>query len=160
MKKIVVSRLGAGAAVVAAAAFVFVGPAYAAPASDHTASPTTLDACGYFVGTQTVTSDKTTNGVETQHGTWSGVSNNYTNIPVASLGTVQGAFTQVITTDASGTTMGTETFTSNAGKIDQVFSYGALVVGGFSVTVTATRDLAFLTSDTNGSCYTGIVPRP
>ena len=158
MKKIVVSRLGAGAAVVAVAAFAFVGPAYAAPASDHPSSPTTLDACGYFVGTQTVTSDKTTNGVETQHGTWSGVSNNYYNTPVASLGAVQGAFTQVITTDASGNFTGTETFTSNAGKIDQVFSYS--VVGGFSVTVTATRDLAFMTSDTNGGCYTGTFPRP
>ena len=160
MKKIVVSRVGAGAAVVAAAAFAFVGPAYAAPASGHPSNSTTLDACGYFVGTQTVTSDKTTNGVETQHGTWSGVINNYFNPPVASLGTVQGAFTQITTTDTSGTVTGTETFTSNAGKIDQVFSYGPSVVGGFSVTVTATRDLAFLTSDTNGGCYTGIVPRP
>ena len=159
MKKIVVSRLGAGAAVVAAAAFAFAGPAYAAPASDHPSSPTTLDACGYFVGTQTVSSDKTTNGVETQHGTWSGVSNNYSNIPDASLGAVQGAFTQVITTDASGTTMGTETFTSNAGKIDQFFNYDASA-NAWSVAVTATRDLAFLTSDTNGGCYTGIVPRP
>ena len=74
--------------------------------------------------------------------------------------TVQGAFTQVITTDTSGTVTGTETFTSNAGKIDQVFSYGPLVVGSFRVTVTATRDLAFLTSDTNGNCYTGTFPRP
>ncbi len=159
MKKIVVSRVGAGAAAVAAAAFAFVGPASAAPASDHTSSSTTLDACGYFVGTQTVSSDKTTNGVETQHGTWSGVNNNYSNTPVASLGTVQGAFTEVITTDTSGNVTGTETFTSNAGKIDQVFSSGPSV-GGFSVTVTATRDLAFLTSDTNGNCYTGTFPRP
>ena len=45
-------------------------------------------------------------------------------------------------------TQGTESFTSNAGKIDQTFSYGPDVVGGFSGAVTVTRDLSFLTRAT------------
>jgi hypothetical protein len=132
--------------------------------SPKTGSSTTLDACGYFVGTQTASDDSqsVSGGVisETQHGTWTGVENDYVFTPVASLGKVQGAFTEVTQTAADGTVTGTESFTSNAGKIDQTFTYGPSVPGGFIVTVTATRDLAFLTSSTNGNCYSGPFPRP
>jgi hypothetical protein len=139
-----------------------LGRAGAAPSK--TGSSTTLDACGYFVGTQVASNDSTSmsNGVtyDTQHGTWTGVENNYGFGPVASLGDVHGAFTEVTQTAADGTVTGTESFTSNAGKIDQTFTYGSAVPGTFDVSVTATRDLAFLTSDTNGNCYSGPFPRP
>ncbi|MEO6858201.1 MAG: hypothetical protein ABI323_06395 [Solirubrobacteraceae bacterium] len=62
-----------------------------------------------------------TNG---RNGTWTGVENNSVFTPVASLGDVHGAFTEVTQTTADGTTSGTETFTSNAGKIDQAFTTG------------------------------------
>jgi hypothetical protein len=155
----------AAAAASGLALLVAAGTAGADPGHgfNKTGSSTTLDACGYFIGTQTPSNDSTntSNGVmsETQHGTWTGVENNYVFTPVASLGDVHGAYTEVTQTTADGTTTGTETFTSNAGKIDQAFSYGPSVPGYFSVTVTATRDLAFLTSDTNGNCYSGPFPR-
>lgn len=126
-----------------------------------TPQQTTLDACGYFYGYQTATETSTdSTGATTQKGQWTGVWNNYVNTLVASLGNVQGSFTETTSTDTLGNVTGTEEFQSNAGKIDQTFTYGPSVPGGFSVTVTATRDLSFLTSDTNGHCYTGPFPRP
>jgi hypothetical protein len=133
--------------------------AFASPAHGTTSS-TTLDACGYFTGEQTPANSKTDGATTTERGTWTGVSNNYVNTPVASLGKVQGAFVETSTTDSNGNVTGTESFTSNAGKIDQTFTYGPDVPGGFSVSVVATRDLSFLTSDTDGQCYTGPFPRP
>jgi hypothetical protein len=155
MKKVVISAtviaaLGAGGTVDAAFA--------SNPHSDQ--ASTTLDACGYFIGTQTAAHSATAGSSTTEEGQWSGVLNNYSLTPVASLGDVHGAYRETTTTDANGNTTGIESFTSNAGKIEQTFTYGPGVVGGFNVTVTATRDLAFLTSDTNGGCYQGPVPRP
>ena len=126
-------------------------------------SSTTLDACNYFVGTETSSNSKestTDEGATTvsERGTWVGVSNNYGGGQVASLGTVKGSYYKVTTTDADGSVSGTETFNSGAGKIDQTFSFSGAT--GWVVSVTATRDLAFLTSDTNGSCYSGEFPRP
>lgn len=146
----------------ATAATLGIGGSTQAFASNpHNApSGTTLDACGYFVGTQTAAHSDTTGSTTTETGQWSGVTNNYVFTPVASLGNVHGAYKETTTTDANGNVTGTESFTSNAGKIDQTFTYGPDVVGGFSVSVTATRDLSFLTSDTNGNCYTGPFPRP
>src|SRR3954453_1283527 len=131
-----------------------------APNPHNTSSSTTLDACGYFIGTQSPAHTDTSGSTSTEKGQWSGVTNNYVFTPVASLGNVHGAYQETTTTDANGNVTGTESFTSNAGKIDQTFAYGPDVPGGFSVTVTATRDLSFLTSDTNGNCYTGPWPRP
>lgn len=150
-------------AAVAAAAVAAAVPAYAVNETpgQKISSPTTLDACGYFVGMQTANVTSTgTDGSSTEKGTWVGVDNNYVGSPVASLGTVQGSFVQTTTTDGAGTTTGTEIFRSNAGQITQTFTYGPTVPGGFVVSVTATRDLSFLTSDTNGQCYTGAFPRP
>ena len=138
-------------------------PAFAANDNGtKTGDSTTLDACGYFVGTQTASESKeyTSDGVKynTERGTWTGISNNYNGGPVASLGTVKGSYSESTTTDANGIVTGTEHFNSNAGKIDQTFSYNP--VSGWTVSVEATRDLSFLTSDTNGHCYTGAFPRP
>ncbi len=149
----------------AAVPLALTGAAGAAPVADHTSSMTTLDACGYFVGTQTISSDRMSVGSggtvdEIQHGTWTGVDNNYVLTPVASLGTVQGAYTQITSTALNGDVTGTESFTSNAGQIEQSFTYGPTIPGGYEVTVTATRDLAFLTSSTAGLCYGGQFPRP
>jgi hypothetical protein len=140
---------------------VFATSAFATPAHGTT-SMTTLDACGYFYGEQTPAFTHTDGTTTTQRGTWTGVWNNYVNTPVASLGKVQGAFAETTSTYGPGgqDTQGTESFTSNAGQIDQTFSYGPDVVGGFNVSVTATRDLSFLTSNTNGACYGGTFPRP
>lgn len=144
---------------------VSAGTAAADPGNgfNKTGSSTTLDACGYFVGTQTPSNDSTStgNGVtsETQHGTWTGVENDYLFTPVTSLGDVHGAYSETTQTAADGTVTGTESFTGNAGKIDQTFAYGPNVPGGYTVTVTATRDLAFLTSSTDGNCYSGPFPR-
>jgi hypothetical protein len=130
---------------------------------------TTLDACGYFSAIQTASEGSTTtsnNGSMTvqEHGTWTGVLNDATGhvtvSPVVSLGKVQGAFSETQTTTSDGVTTGTESFTSNAGKVTQTYEYGNGVPGGFVVSVTGTRDLAFLTSNTNGACYTGTFPRP
>jgi hypothetical protein len=135
------------------------GQASASPARGVT-STTTLDACGYFIGTQTAANTDTDGATTTQRGTWTGVTNNYFLTPVASLGDVQGAFSETTTTNSSGDVTGTESFVSNAGKIYQTFAYGPDVVGGFNVAVTATRDLSFLTSSTAGQCYSGPFPRP
>jgi hypothetical protein len=139
-----------------------VGVAGAAGASTGSPQQTTLDACGYFYGLQSSSTTKT-DATTTTKGTWVGVWNNYVDTRVASLGTVQGAFSETTSTYTGATgldTQGTESFTSNAGKIDQTFSYGPDIVGGFNVDVTATRDLSFLTSNTNGACYSGPFPRP
>lgn len=138
-----------------------VSMASAAPAHGTTSS-TTLDACGYFIGNQTPAMTQTDGTTTTQRGTWTGVWNNYVNTQVASLGNVHGAFSETTSTYGPNgqDTQGTEVFMSNAGQIFQTFSYGPDVAGGFSVVVTATRDLSFLTSNTNGDCYTGTFPRP
>jgi hypothetical protein len=125
-------------------------------------SSTTLDACGYFVGTQTAnqTTSSVSSGVTsyTEKGTWTGVTNDYSFTPVASLGSVMGSYIEATTTNADGSiTTGTETFHSNAGEIDQTFSYSAADV--WDVTVTATGSLSFLTSSTNGACHAGPFPR-
>lgn len=105
----------AAAAASGLALLVAAGTAGADPGHgfNKTGSSTTLDACGYFIGTQTPSNDSTntSNGVmsETQHGTWTGVENNYVFTPVASLGDVHGAYTEVTQTTADGTTTGTET---------------------------------------------------
>ena len=129
-------------------------------------SSTTLDACGYFGGIQTPTESYTytANGVtyHTEKGTWTGVSNiaGQTS-PVASLGSVKGSYTESYSeNDGTYLLQGSETFRSNAGKVHQVYSYNAETFSDFNVSVTATRDLSFLTSDTNGHCYTGTYPRP
>jgi hypothetical protein len=77
---------------------------------------------------------------------------------VASLGTVQGSFSETFTEDSIGNLSGTEMFQSNAGSISQ--SYAFSTITGWAVTVSATRDLSFLTSSTAGQCYTGQFPRP
>jgi len=77
---------------------------------------------------------------------------------VASLGAVKGSFSETYTEDSTGNLSGTETFQSNAGSISQVYSFSTSI--GWTVSVNATRDLSFLTSNTNGDCYTGAFPRP
>ncbi len=123
---------------------------------------TTLDACGYFVGIQTPSNseDMAAEGgtITTEWGTWVGVSNNYGYGPVTSLGTVSGSYSDTVTRYDDGSIVGTESFNSEAGKIDQTFGYSPST--GWTVTVTATGGLAFLTSDTAGHCYTGPFPRP
>lgn len=121
---------------------------------------TTLDACGYFTGSQTVKRETVKNDVTTDRGNFTGVTNTFPGTPVASLGPVKGSFVETTTIDSDGNTVGTESFTSSSGKIEQTFTFGPTVIGGFSVSVTATGDLAFLTSDTDGNCYTGAYPRP
>ena len=140
--------------------------ASAHPVNTHGGSPvgTTLDACGFFVGTQTAQTTKSITNSDgsvttTEHGSWTGVSNNYVNTPVASLGSVEGRYTETVTKNADDSEIGTENFVSSAGKIDQVFIIGAHF-SSFDVSVTATKSLSFLTSDTNGACYTGPFPRP
>jgi hypothetical protein len=99
---------------------------------------------------------------EQENGTWTGVSNNYDLGPVASLGSVKGSYS--LSEDGSyaggaGTiTDGIEVFRSNAGTISQMFAYDPGT--GWHVSVTATGSLSFLTSDTDGHCYTGAFPRP
>lgn len=153
-------RIGLAVVVCAAAIVGMASPAWADPASTHVPVSTTLDACGYFVGTQTPRATTEKNDVTTQHGTWTGVTNNYSDTPVASLGSVVGSFEERTETLPDGTVVGTETFHSGAGTIVQSFAIGPNVPGTYSVTVTATRDLAFLTSNTDGGCYTGPFPRP
>ncbi len=141
-----------------AAAAVMAVPALAVndtPGQKLTSS-TTLDACGYFVGSQTANKTTTSGATYTEKGTWTGVSNNYVNTPVASSGTVTGSYSETVTTNPDGSISGTESFKSDAGQIDQIFAYN----GTWTVSVTATGDLSFLTSDTNGDCYTGAFPRP
>src|SRR4051812_9935340 len=145
-------------AVLAALSVMVAVPALAANGTpgQKISSSTTLDACGYFVGTQTANKTSTSGTTYTEKGTWTGVYNNYVNTPVASLGTVQGSYTETVVHNSDGSISGTELFHSNAGEISQTFSFN----GTWTVTVVATKDLAFLTSDTNGACYTGPFPRP
>ena len=96
----------------------------------------------------------------TDKGTWTGVSNNYGGGPVASLGTVTGSYTDSYNYDSStgAVTNGSELFRSDAGTITQSYAFDPLT--GWHVSVVATGSLSFLTSDTNGACYTGTFPRP
>jgi hypothetical protein len=137
--------------------------ASAHPVITHGGSPgsTTLDACAYFVGTQTAQTTKSITNSDgsvttTEHGSWTGVTNNYVNTPVASLGSVEGRYAETYTKNVDGSISGTENFVSSAGNIDQVFIIGP----GYNVSVTATKSLSFLTSNTNGACYTVPFPRP
>ena len=120
---------------------------------------TTLDACGYFVGTSTANKTTANGDFFTDKGTWTGVDNNYGYGPVASLGTVTGSYTDSYTQDpATGyISDGMEIFRSGAGMITQSYAYDA---SGWHVTVTATGSLSFLTSSTDGACYSGPFPRP
>lgn len=158
MKRIVIL-----AALVSTAAVIAV-PAFAVNDSpgQKVVSSTTLDACGYFVGTQTANKTSTSGTTYAEKGTWTGVSNNYGGGAVTSLGPVQGSYS--LSQDGSysggtGTiTSGTEVFRSDAGTITQTYAYDPTT--GWHVSVTATGSLSFLTSDTNGNCYTGAFPRP
>jgi hypothetical protein len=145
---------------------LLVSPALAAPGDKVPNDPpnaTTLDACGFFVGIETPTQTKeyTEGGVtyRSEKGKWTGVTNNYGNGPVASLGDVKGTYRLETATGADGIIRGTESFHSSAGKIDQTFVLN-FAVGSFDVTVVATKELSFLTSDTDGQCYAGQFPRP
>jgi hypothetical protein len=141
-----------------ASAVVIAVPAYAGNDSpgQKIMSTTTLDACGYFVGVQTANETTNSGSTYSEKGTWTGVTNNYVNTPVASLGDVVGSYSETVVTNPDGSINGTEIFHSNAGQINQTFSFK----GTWTVSVTATRSLSFLTSDTNGACYTGPFPRP
>lgn len=150
MRRSTAVLLGAATATLLAGGTSFATPPSATP------SPTTLDACGYFSGTQTP-ADGASDG--TEHGTWTGVLNQDGSL-VASLGEVKGSYEQTTSRDSRGNVTGTETFRSSAGKISQSFTYGPDVVNGFSVSVTATKALSFLTSNTDGACYSGPSPRP
>ena len=163
------SRKARVAVVLGVAATVVGTGLFASPALADTptkgpavSSSTTLDACGYFVGTQTPNRSYTyVSGGITHHietGTWTGVDNNYSHIPVASLGPVTGSYSELASTDASGNVNGVEAFQSNVGSIVQQFAFAPS--SGYSVSVKATRNLSFLTSDTHGHCYAGPFPRP
>lgn len=158
MKKVLASMF-----LVLAALILTVLPTLAKPIVGQTSS-TTLDACGYFVGAATPTrvrEQTSRRGVTYVYdrGTFTGADNHYGGGPVASLGPVSGSYLQKYITDAAGNVSGVETFTSGAGRIDQTFAYNAST-STWSVSVTATGALAFLTSDTNGHCYNGPIPRP
>lgn len=157
------TRLFVVAMMILAALGLLATPSVVAQGGKGTPTTTTLDACGYFVGTETASNSRETVNADgsttvTERGTWIGVSNNYGNGPVASLGTVKGSYHKVVTENADGSLSGTESFNSGAGKIEQTFSFTPGV--GYTVSVSATRDLSFLTSDTAGSCYAGEFPRP
>ncbi len=160
--KLLAVAITVGAAIGLSMLSFFIATASAAPDKFVTNS-TTLDACGFFSGVETPRNSRTytndgTTYTETK-GTWSGVSNTYAG-PVASLGEVKGAYTKV-TSEENGVLTGTESFTSNAGKVEQRFSYSVPSYSNFSVSVAATKELSFLTSDTNGECYDQTnYPRP
>jgi hypothetical protein len=154
--------------VVAVAMFALGTTAFASNANDgndtqNASSITTLDACGYFTGIQTpIQADQRVTNLVTytkESGTWTGVTNNYVNTPVVSLGPVSGRYHDSHSKDAAGNIAGTERFRSAAGNIDQVYAYTAST-HTWRVSVVATDRLSFLTSDTNGQCYTGPFPRP
>jgi hypothetical protein len=155
MKRFVVfAALAAAALAVAVPAF-----AYNESPGKKTTSMTTLDACGYFVGWQTANKTTESETSFAEKGTWTGVSNNYYLTPVASLGTVTGSYTDSYDLDSAtgAVSNGSEIFRSDAGTITQSFSFDPST--GWHVSVTATGDLSFLTSDTDGACYTGAFPR-
>ncbi len=150
-----------------AAITVGVFASVAAPALAVNATPgqkitttTTLDACGYFVGQQTANRTDVSGTLYSDKGTWTGVLNNYVMTPVASLGTVTGSYTDRYNLDSSTGAIsdGVEVFRSGAGMITQDYAYDPTT--GWHVTVTATGSLSFLTSSTNGDCYSGPFPRP
>jgi hypothetical protein len=120
---------------------------------------TTLDACGYFIGVSPANKTTQSGTFYTDKGPWTGVSNNYSNAPVASLGTVTGSYTDSGNYDPSTGVIsnGTEVFRSDAGSITQ--SYAVDPATGWHLSVTATGSLSFLTSSTDGACYTGPFPR-
>lgn len=158
MKKVFTSIL-----LVLAALILTVSATLAKPIVGQTSS-TTLDACGFFVGAATPTrvSEHTSRRGVTNiydRGTFTGVDNNYGKGPVASLGPVTGSYVEKYVTDAAGNVSGVERFRSEAGTIDQTFAYNA-ATNTWSVSVTATGDLAFLTSDTDRHCYNDPFPRP
>jgi hypothetical protein len=154
MKRLIISMV----AIVAALSMTSVALAVNQTPGQKLSSLTTLDACGYFIGTQTSNKSATSGSTYTEKGTWTGVSNNYVNTPVASLGTVTGSYSETVTTTNAtpGALSGTESFKSDAGQINQTFSFDGTT---WSVTVTATGSLSFLTSSTAGACYTGTFPR-
>jgi ABC-type oligopeptide transport system substrate-binding subunit len=147
-------------ATIAVAAVAVAVPAYAVNTSpgQKDQSSTTLDACGYFIGLQTPNKTTTSGTTYVENGTWTGVSNNYDFGPVASLGAVKGSYTlsQDGSFSSGAITNGTEIFRSNAGTITQTYAYDEAT--GWHVSVTGTRSLSFLTSDTNGHCYSGSFP--
>ncbi|MEP7001419.1 MAG: hypothetical protein ABI969_13125 [bacterium] len=167
MKKLLAAAVFAGAVFAAACSETMpTAPNTLQPSFDRNQTPgskisssTTLDACGYFVGVQTANKTSVNGTLHSDNGTWSGVSNNYVNTPVASLGAVSGSYTDSYNLDplTGYISNGSETFRSNAGTITQSFAFDAT---GWHVSVTATGSLSFLTSDTNGNCYTGPFPRP
>lgn len=123
---------------------------------------TTLDACGYFTGIQTATNSRSgTNpdgtAYSSDEGTWIGVWNNGGPLVASLGGQVNGQYRESSTGSYDAQTLsGTEKFESKWGTITQVYSY----TGTWTVSVVATGDLSFLTSDTNGNCYSGPYPRP
>jgi hypothetical protein len=139
---------------------LFVGAAGVSAATVGVPAETTLDACGYFIGYQTPSHVYTyqDGGVTytAEYGTWVGVWNNYSHIPVASVSPVTGSYLDAYSIDAAGNIRGVEYFRSAKGNIQQRF---ARTSGQWTVSVVATDQLAFLTSDTSGHCYTGPVPR-
>jgi len=128
---------------------------------------TTLDACGYFISNATPNHSSAYTYHDVKHssesGTFTGVINNYGFSPVASLGRVSGSYSETYTTDAAGNVSGTEVFRSKSGSIYQTFSATPEPGRVYTVEVSATGNLSFLTSDTNGHCY-GVdgqpIPRP
>ena len=155
------TRLLAALTIAILGAGLIAAPAFAV--NTKVTSVTTLDACGYFVGLQTANkSSSSTSGTATtfsDKGPWTGVTNNYSNTPVASLGPVSGSYTESYSKNSvtGDITEGTELFRSDAGTISQTFSR---ISGTWSVGVVATGSLSFLTSNTAGACYTGPFPRP
>lgn len=154
MRKLIVAAIAAGTFAGAAAPALAVND----PHGQKVTVQTTLDACGYFVGTSTANKTTQAGDSYTDKGTWTGVENNYYYTPVSSLGTVTGSYTDSYNEDSSGNiTNGSEMFRSGDGTITQSYSYST--VTGWDVTVTATGDLSFLTSSTSGDCYSGPFPR-
>jgi hypothetical protein len=141
---------------------LFAGATTASASTVGVPTETTLDACGYFVGTQTATQTYkyTNDGVtySAEYGIWRGVDNNYSHIPVLSVSPVIGSYFDVHSKDATGNVHGIERFRSAKGNIDQTYSFSPTT--GWSVGVVATNQLSFLTSNTNGHCYAGPFPRP
>ena len=152
-------RIAIAAVAILGATFALVASAGPALASNHTPgqktpTTTTLDACGYFIGVSTANKTTQSGTFYTDKGTWTGVTNNYYSTPVASLGTVTGSYTDSGNSNADGSiTNGTEVFRSAAGTITQSYAFDP--VTGWHVSVTATASLSFLTSSTDGNCYTG-----
>jgi hypothetical protein len=159
-----VRRIAITAVSILGATFVLVASAGPALANNltpgqKTPTTTTLDACGYFTGVSTANKTTQSGTFYTDKGTWTGVSNNYYDTPVASLGTVTGSYTDSGNLDPStgAITGGTEVFRSDAGSITQSYAFDPAT--GWHVSVAATGSLSFLTSSTNGACYMGTFPR-